>query len=130
MSRVLLLLCLLSFFSCASKPQLYPNQKYRSVGKEAADQDIAQCREEAEEFLDSPRGKKIVKGAGAGALIGGAIGAVGGLFSGDVAGGATRGAAMGGAGGAAAGALSPDEVRKRYVNKCLSDKGYQVLGWQ
>jgi hypothetical protein len=37
--------------------------------------------------------------------------------------------AKGAACGGAAGALSPDQVKHRFVNQCLADKGYQVLGW-
>jgi ADP-ribosylglycohydrolase len=57
------------------------------------------------------------------------MGAVSGIFSGNIARGALMGSAIGGAGGAAAGALSPDEIKRRYVNTCLNEKGYQVLGW-
>lgn len=114
---------------CSSKPVLYPNQKFESVGEEKANQDIDACMAKADKFLKSSKGKKMLKSGGAGALIGGVIGAVGGAFSGDIAGGAAQGAAMGGAGGAVAGGLSPDELKQRYVNHCLSKKGYRVLGW-
>lgn len=117
------------FAGCSSKPQLYPNEKYKSVGEEAAEQDIKACREEADKFVKSPTGKKMLRGAGTGAVIGGTVGAVFGIFTGNVAGSAVRGAAVGGAGGAASGAMSPNELNQRYVDKCLSDKGYQVLGW-
>lgn len=119
-----LLLC-----SCSSRPQLYPNQKYKEMGESASKEDIKLCMDEADKFLESPRGKKMLKGAGTGAVVGSAMGAVAGIFSGNVARGAVAGAAIGGAGGAAAGAMSPDEVRQRYVNKCLADKGYEVIGW-
>jgi hypothetical protein len=57
------------------------------------------------------------------------MGAVGGLFTGNVGGGLVRGGAIGAAGGGAAGALSPDQVKQRFVNQCLTEKGYQVIGW-
>lgn len=117
------------FFSCASKPKLYPNQTLKSKGKAAGEADIDKCIKEANEYLESSSGKKIAKGAGAGAALGGAIGAVSGLFYGDFGGGLARGAAIGGTAGAASGALSPDEIKHRYVNQCLTDKGYQVIGW-
>ena len=44
------LLILLTFFvlsSCASKPVLYPNKKYQSVGKEQAKADIEQEKQSA-----------------------------------------------------------------------------------
>jgi len=125
----LTIIFILLLVSCASKPKLYPNSHLKQVGKEAANKDIKQCMDESDSYLESSKGKKIAKGAGAGAVIGGAMGAVSGIFSGNIARGALMGSAIGGAGGAAAGALSPDEIKRRYVNTCLNEKGYQVLGW-
>jgi uncharacterized protein YcfJ len=115
--------------SCASRPTLYPNDKLKSVDKETAKKDTEKCIHDADKYLESSEGKKIAKSAGAGAIIGGAIGAVGGFFTGNIGGGLARGGAMGAAGGGAAGAISPDELKHRYVNQCLADKGYQVIGW-
>lgn len=123
------LLLVLLALGCASKPQLYPNQKYKSVGKEVAKKDIDQCISDADAYLESSKGKQVAKGAGAGAAIGAAIGAVGGMFSGNMGRGLVRGGAMGAAGGGAAGAVSPDQLKRRYVNQCLAEKGYQVIGW-
>jgi outer membrane lipoprotein SlyB len=60
-----------------------------------------------------------------------------GAAAGAVVGRAGRGAAMGAAGGGSAGLLrglfgsrDPDPVQKRFVEKCLREKGYQVIGWQ
>ena len=129
MLKILLIVIVLLVAACASKPQLYPNQKLKTVGKEAAKKDIDQCIADADEYLKSSKGKNIAKGAGVGAAIGGAMGAVGGLFTGNVGRGLLRGGAIGAAGGGAAGALSPDQVKHRFVNQCLADKGYQVIGW-
>lgn len=118
-----------TLFSCASRPKLYPNEALKYRGKTAAEADINLCLKEADTFLDSAEGKKIAKSAGFGAVVGGAVGAVAGVFTGDIGRGAAQGAAMGGVGGGAAGAMSPDEIKHRYVNKCLADKGYHVLGW-
>lgn len=124
-----LVLLLILFVSCASKPQLYPNEKYKNVGKKTASQDVDQCIADAENYLESNKGKQIAKGAGAGAAIGAAIGVVGGLFTGNIGGSLVRGGAMGAAGGGVAGALTPDQIKQRYVNQCLADKQYQVIGW-
>jgi uncharacterized membrane protein len=126
MHKILILLFLVS---CASKPKLYPNQKLKSVGKEASQKDINLCMSEAENYLESSKGKQIAKGAGGGAAIGAAIGAVSGLFTGNLGRGLVQGGAMGAAGGAVGGAISPDQLKRRYVNQCLAEKGYQVLGW-
>lgn len=130
-TKNLFLLVLISFSlaSCASRPKLYPNETLKAKGKEASEADIDQCLKDAETYLDSSEGKKIVKSAGFGAAVGGAMGAVAGAFYGDISGGAARGAAIGGAGGAVSGSLTPDQLKHRYVNQCLADKGYNVIGW-
>lgn len=99
------------------------------VGKEKGKADIDLCMGEAEEYLESSEAKKILKGAGQGSFVGAAIGAVSGLITGDVVEGLASGAAMGAAGGAAGAAVSPDRLKQAYVNKCLKNKGYQVIGW-
>ncbi len=123
------LVFLLILVSCASRPQLYPNQKLKSVGKEASQKDIDKCIADAENYLESSKGKQVAKGAGAGAVIGAAMGGVAGLFTGNLGSGLVRGGAIGAAGGGAAGALTPDQIKHRYVNQCLADQGYQVIGW-
>lgn len=120
---------LLLVSSCASRPKLYPDATLKARGKTASEADINQCLSEADTYLESSEGKKMAKSAGFGAIVGGAMGAVAGAFVGDISRGAAQGAAMGGVGGGAAGAMSPDELKHRYVNQCLSDKGYRVLGW-
>lgn len=126
MKRLILFVFLMG---CASRPVLYPNSKFKTVGKEVAQSDIDTCMEEADEYVSSSKGKNMAKGAGAGGLLGGAMGAVSGIFRGDVVGGAIQGAAIGGTGGAVGGALTPDEIRKRFVNTCLANKGYKIIGW-
>ena len=123
------ILIALSISSCASRPKLYPNDTYKAKGKEASEADINQCLKDADTYMDSSEGKKILKSTGFGAAVGGAMGAVAGAFYGDIGGGAARGAAIGGAGGAVSGTLSPNELKHRYVNQCLADQGYNVIGW-
>lgn len=115
-----------SFISaCASRPKLYPNQKFETVGAPAAEADVDQCMAKADEYLKGEKAKQVAKGAGRGAVMGGVIG---GLFSGGLRG-AARGAVAGGAIGGTASALSPEQLKRQYVNNCLSEKGYQILGW-
>jgi uncharacterized membrane protein len=123
------LLLLLVVASCASRPKLYPNEKLKSVGKEASKADIDQCIKDGDEYLESSKGKQIAKGAGFGASVGAVMGAVAGAFTGNFGKGLAQGAAMGAAGGGVSGGLSPDQVKRNYVNQCLYDKGYQVIGW-
>lgn len=128
--------CALATASCAQmqKPILYPNAHLQQVGKEAAERDIATCRERANEYVPSTAGKDVAKDTAVGGAGGAAVGAVAGAVSGR---GAGIGAAVGAATGATAGAvhgvakqteLSP--VYKSFVNRCLHEKGYEVIGWQ
>lgn len=122
-------LTLFTLVSCSSSPVLYPNAKYESVGKEVAKADIKTCTDKAEKFLASSKGKQILKGAGGGAAVGTAVGAVTGLFTGDFLRGLTQGAATGAAAGGTVGAISPDQLKRRYIEHCLGRAGYQVIGW-
>ncbi len=111
--------------ACASRPRLYPNHKYEQVGKPAAEADVEACIAKADEFVDNEKARQVATGAGKGAVLGGVFG---GLLSGGISG-AVRGAAVGGAVGGTAGALSPKQIQHNFVNQCLAEKGYQVLGW-
>ncbi len=120
---------LILLVGCASRPKLYPNAKLKSMGKANAEADVDRCIADGDEYLESSKGKQIAKSAGAGAVVGAAMGTVAGMFTGNLGGGLVRGGAIGAAGGGAAGAVSPDQLKRRYVNECLGEKGYRVLGW-
>ena len=133
----------LSLWGCsASKPTLYPNEHYQTVGAAGADADIADCEAKADQYVKSggqggQRAVEAARNTGVGAAVGAAGGAVGGAIYGN----AGEGAAAGAAGGAAAGLLGtmfgwmfqgsqPDPVYRTFVETCLHDKGYQPIGWQ
>jgi hypothetical protein len=124
--------------ACAhsQSPVLYPNAKLEQVGKAQADADIATCRQKADDYVSSggATAKAVGKDTAVGGAGGAAVGAVAGAVSG---GGAGRGAAIGAATGATAGAVhgvvksaGPSPIYKNFVDHCLRDKGYQVVGWQ
>lgn len=117
-----------TFAGCASSPKLYPNAKYKTVGKDAAEADVKVCQQEADDYVGG-KGGKVAKSAGTGAAIGAAVGGVAGLFGGNFGTGLLEGAAIGGAAGATGEALTPDQMKQQYVNRCLAGKGYEVLGW-
>jgi len=132
----LVLAGLLALGGCASSqsPVLYPNAKLKQVGREQASRDIEECRKLADDYVQSTAAKDVAKGAAVGGAAGAAIGAVGGAVSGR---GAGTGAAVGAAAGATAGAVhgaakqtEPSPVYKRYVDRCLGERGYEVIGWQ
>jgi outer membrane lipoprotein SlyB len=80
--------------------------------------------------VSSGRGRAIASAAGKGAVVGGATGAVAELFSHDVKTGALAGGAIGATAAGTSAALAPDQVKRNFVNRCLHDRGYQVIGWK
>jgi hypothetical protein len=127
---------------CASRrPVLYPNDAMRARGDAAVQADVDECIALADRDVGrGRRGRPVAEAAGAGA-VGGAVGAAAGAAGGAVVGNAGRGAAVGAATGAAGGATrgllrglfgsrEPDPIYKAYVQRCLSDRGYEVLGWR
>ena len=117
--------------SCSSRPVLYPNARFHQVGEEVAQQDVDRCLQESESYLAkyNSKAKKVATGAGKGAIAGTVMGGVSGLLFGNAGRSLVGGAVIGAAGGATAEALSPDEIKRSYVQQCLRDKGYQVIGW-
>jgi len=123
--------------ACASappKPVLYPNSHIQSVGQAQADQDIAACKQLAHssgvaENKDGEVGKKAVGGA----AVGGAAAGAWGLVRGDAGQSALAGAAAGAAAGTVRGGMQATEtspIFKNFVNRCLRERGYEVIGWQ
>lgn len=120
---------------CATqRPVLYPNAKYKQVGAEVAQRDIDDCIRMAESHGVTPGGGDRVARRGAeGAAVGGAAGAAAGAVRGNVGQGAGVGAAAGAAAGATRGAIhsgEPGSVYKGFVQRCLRERGYDVIGWK
>lgn len=125
-------------FSCSYEPILDENQKYRMTPQDQIDEDVKQCKERADNHLKGRKlkraGKQAVRSSATGAIVGGALG----LFLGGSGRALARGAGIGAGVGAVAGAasvagegkLSKDQIKQRYVNRCLNEKGYSVLGWE
>jgi hypothetical protein len=133
-AAALTMLAILAGCARTQAPVLYPNAKLQQVGKEQADRDIEACRAMADTYMSSPVGKDIARGAAVGGVGGAAVGAVGGAVTGH---GAGRGAMVGAATGATAGAVhgavkdaGPTAAYKGFVNRCLRERGYEVVGWQ
>ena len=124
------------FCGCAQqRPVLYPNSYLTYVGNEKAQADIDACMHLATQHgAKENKGEKIAKDTAAGAAVGAAAGAALGAVLGKNVG---RSA---GAGAAGAGAATmtrktidsgkPDPLFRRFVEKCLYDKGYETIGWQ
>jgi len=121
--------------ACAKKrPVLYPNPTYQSVGPTVAQSDIDDCIQMAADYGHATdQGKKVAGSTAKGAAVGAAVGGAVGLVTGRPGRGLAAGAAGGGAGGLARGAMKsgdPDEIERRFVEQCLRDKGYKVIGWK
>jgi len=122
--------------ACSAKqPIFYPNDHLQAVGKTQARTDVDRCMAEAKEYGVKNDASKTVGGkAVRGATLGAAISAV---VSAILGGNVGRAAGAGAAGGAAAGAVNgafdadePNAVFKNYVDRCLREMGYEVIGWQ
>ena len=132
------LVCLLSILlisACsASRPVLYPNSHLNSVGMEVAENDIAACINLAKSAgAANDKMSEVATDTAEGAVVGGVTG----VAAGGVLGHAGRGAATGAAAGAAGGLTSSlfksnksNPVFQRIVDRCLSDKGYEPIGWK
>ncbi|HFD81178.1 MAG TPA: cell envelope biogenesis protein OmpA [Gammaproteobacteria bacterium] len=123
--------------ACASsppRPVLYPNAHLQQVGRAVADRDIAECRQLAlSSGVSEHREGQVGRKAATGAAIGGASAGAWGLVRGSAGERALAGAAAGAAAGTVRGAIQSREtspVFRNFVQKCLRDKGYEVIGWQ
>lgn len=134
-SFVLMATCLCAAGCASTRPVLYPNDHYQSVGKEAAERDIAACMQMAEAAGASARGDSAGRTATA-TVTGAAVGAASGAVGGTIVGAAGQGTAIGAATGATAGLIQSIFIRpqrspafERFVDQCLQERGYQPLGW-
>jgi outer membrane lipoprotein SlyB len=132
-NKILFVISILFLTSCATGPVLYPNAHLQKVGEAQAHKDIAECEVMADQYVKSDAGiaaaKSTAIGGAGGAVIGGAAGAVTGSLG--------RGIGIGAATGAAAGlvhgiirASEPSPIFKNFMNRCLQEKGYEVIGWE
>ena len=133
-----LLTVLLSACSSVSKdhPVLYPNAAYKAMGEAAARQHMDQCVALARQSGLQPGDNAAASGAARGAAIAGVTGAVGSLVFGrgnldDAVKRGAQGAVVGAAGGATAGAMSerPNSTYRQFVQRCASEKGLDIIGW-
>ena len=120
----------------AGLPVIYPNAAYKRMGQEAAMQQVSQCVGAAQSSGLQPYRNSAASGAINGATIAGVTGAVGGLVFGrnsleGVAKSAAQSAVVGAAAGGTQGAINqqPNATYRQYVQRCLSERGLDVIGW-
>ncbi len=128
-------LCLSLGTACSGKrPVLYPNTTLQMAGTSQAEEDVDACVVSAKDYgLDERRGERVAERTVQRSAVGTAAGAAGGAVWGNAGRGAATGAAAGAAGGFVRGIFrsrDPDPLHKRYVEVCLRQQGYQVLGWR
>ena len=138
LTALLVMLLAIVVAGCSSSPKrpvFYPNAYLNQVGGSVAQQDIDACMQLAwtsgvNETKDGEVGPKAAGGAAIGSAGAGAWRLVKG---GSVGESMLAGAAAGAATGATRGAIQSTEqspIFKNFVNRCLSEKGYSVIGWQ
>lgn len=120
----------------ARRPVLYPNERVQTAGAAEIEEAIAECERLGAQYESSASdaAQEAATSSATGAAVGAATGAASGAAYGGRAG---RGAAAGAAGGATAGLLrgifrrrEPSPIFKNFMARCLSERGYQVIGWQ
>ncbi len=134
MKRALAVMLSAAVCACAApRPKFYPNAHYPSVGEEQAKKDTDECLAQAKQYLKENPVKPVARHTAWGAATGAVLGVVIGAITGDLRGAVESGAAAGGAGGALQGtadANTPDGVVRAYTDRCLTARGYDVLGWR
>jgi hypothetical protein len=119
-----------------AKPAFYPNAHYQRMGPAQANADAQYCADLAQQSEVTAVNKVDAgRSAAAGAAGVGTAGVVGSLLNGhkpdlkNIA----AGAAAIGAGGAAATAagqsVGGSGLYRQFVQQCLAERGYQVIGW-
>ena len=124
--------------SPSARPVLYPNATLNRLGdaQGRAEADACMARAAAAGLTPEEKNNAVARGAGVGAAAGGVAAAVGALITGRGGEGLLRagatGAAVGGSAGAVQGALRsdrPSSTYRSFVQRCLSEKGLDVIGW-
>lgn len=131
------LIAILFLVACAAnEPIIYQSKSTAQKGEANVTRDVEACRAEAETKGLKPTrnsGGDLAKNTVKGGAVGGAAGAAGGAASGGSVG---RNAKYGAAVGATATFVTglfrtskPNSTYRRYVERCLADLGYDVVGW-
>ena len=135
---LLSLFLMITLISCTSySPIFYNNKKFIDVGSDIANQDFKICQQEAENYLKQYKIKKIANEARRKAIVGGLFGGLWGLIFGNstqsvikgIVSGSIFGGLYGGISSYGEDKISPDEVKKKYITRCLNQKEYEIIGW-
>ena len=115
-----------------------PNATLNRVGEARGQQEVNACMSRARTAGLTPtqNSNEVGRRAGEGAATAGVASAVGALITGRGGEGmlraGTAGDAVGGSAGAVSGAFhndKPNATYRNFVHRCLSEKGFEVIGW-
>ncbi len=115
---------------------MYPNAKATSVGQAQMAKDVDQCMDLARRYgVSETQEASIGRNTVTGALLGGVAAGAWGLVRGDAGNRAAAGAVAGAATGATKGVIEANQHRLnptlfRFVQRCLQERGYEVIGWE
>lgn len=123
--------------SPSAKPVLYPNATLERVGQAQGRIEADACMARALQagLTADQKNNEVSRRAGEGAATAGVASVVGALItgrSGNVLRAGAAGAAIGGSAGAVSGAFHNNQassVYRQFVQRCLSEKGFDVIGW-
>jgi outer membrane lipoprotein SlyB len=123
--------------SPSARPVLYPNATLNRVGAAQGQVEVDGCisRAMAAGLTPDEKTNEVGRRAGEGAATAGVASAVGALLTGrgsDALRSGAIGAAVGGSAGAVSGAFHndrPNGTYRQYVQRCLSERGFEVIGW-
>ncbi|RZJ25935.1 MAG: glycine zipper family protein [Haliea sp.] len=124
--------------SPSARPVLYPNAALNRVGdaQGRAEADSCMARAASAGLTPDEKNNAVARGAGVGAATGAVVSAVGALITGRGGEGVVRagaaGAAVGGSAGAVQGAFRndrPSSTYRNFVQRCLAERGFEVIGW-
>ena len=122
-----------------AQPVLYPNAALNRVGAQQGQLEVNACkaRATASGLQPAEQTHAVSRRAGEAAATTGVASAVGALLTGRGGEGALRAGALGAAVGGSAGAVSgsfhsdrPSSIYRQFVQRCLTEKGFEIIGWQ
>ena len=123
--------------SASAKPVLYPNATLNRIGEAQGRAEVDGCVSRALQagLTADQKTNEVGRRAGEGAAVAGVASAVGALITGrssDVLRAGATGAAIGGSAGAVSGSFhndKPNATYRQFVQRCLQEKGLDVIGW-
>ena len=111
------------FYGCVGKPVLKSNGKLEAVGEKRASEDIAECEDEADKYINASKnrqGKEDEENFVLKDKRERIVGAVSGILKGDTVAPAPLPNASDD---------PPKDAKRRFTVMCLSERGYEVLGF-